>query len=195
METNSSDSDDSDSDSDRNTNIQSETKLLDYKREILINITDERGKIGYIKGVLLNTEHILKELKSEEVLKVLEFNDKEDEEEIKSFYIQVLSKGNCKDNGFYITELFIEKEYRGNGIGRKIFDELPKFLYDQVDRDISCIYLMPGPLEKVDGEVKYIMNSKDEQMVALKERLIKFYESVGFKRIGNTDFYNKNQVI
>ena len=193
MGTNSSDSDDGDSDS--NSNNQSVLRLQDYKKEILITITDENGKIGYIKGVLLDTEHILKELKSDEVLKVLEFNDKEDEEEIKSFYIQVLSKGNCKDNAFYITELFIEKQHRGNGIGRKIFAELPGFLYDKVNRNISCIYLMPGPLEKVDGEVKYIMNSKDEQMVALKQRLIKFYESVGFKRIGNTDFYNKNQVI
>ena len=68
METDSSDSDDSDSD--RNKNIRSDAKLLDYRKEILINITDERGRIGYIKGVLLNTEHILKELKSEEVLKV-----------------------------------------------------------------------------------------------------------------------------
>jgi len=54
---------------------------------------------------------------------------------------------------------------------------------------------MPGPLEKIDGKVKYIMNSNDEQMIALKEKLIKFYESVGFKRIGNTDFYHKDQII
>ncbi len=193
METNGSDSDDGDSNS--NKNNQPVLTLLDYKEEVLINITDEKGKIGYIKGVLLNTEHILKELKSDEVLKVLELKDKEDEEEIKSFYIQVLSKGNCKDNAFYIIELFIEKQHRGNGIGRKIFAELPGFLYDKVNRNISCIYLMPGPLEKVDGEVKYIMNPNDEQMIVLKEKLIKFYESVGFERIGKTDFYHKNQVI
>lgn len=190
-----SDSDDSDGDSDSNRNNQSVLKLWDYKKEVSINITDEKGKIGYIKGVLLNAEHILGELKSDEVLKVLEFNDKEDEEEIKSFYVQVLSKGDCRNNAFYITELFIEKENRGNGIGRKIFDQLPQFLYDQVNRDISCIYLMPGPLEKVDGEVRYIMKDNDEQMIVLKEKLIKFYESVGFKRIGKTDFYHKDQVI
>lgn len=195
MGTNSSDSDDSDSDSDSNRNNQSKLKLWNYKKEITINITDERGKIGYIKGVLLNTEHILKELKSDEVLKVLEFNDKEDEEEIKSFYIQVLSKGDCRNNAFYITELFIEKQHRGNGIGRRIFDELPQFLYDHIDRDISCIYLMPGPLEKIDGEVKYIMNPNDEQMIVLKEKLIRFYESVGFERIGKTEFYYKEQAI
>jgi len=195
MGTNSSDNDDSDGDSDSSKNNQSVIKLRDYKNEILINIEDKNENVGYIKGVLLNTEHILKELKSDEVLKVLEFNDKEDEEEIKSFYIQVLSKGNCKDNTFYINELFIEKEHRGNGIGRRIFDDLPQLLYDRVNRHISCIYLMPGPLEKVDGEVKYIMNTKDEQMIVLKEKLIKFYKSIGFKRIGNTDFYHKDQII
>jgi len=195
MGTNSSDSDDSDGDSDSSKSNQSVSRLGDYKNEILINITDENGNIGYIKGVLLNTEHILKELKSDEVLKILKFNDKEDEEEIKSFYIQVLSKGNCKDNAFYITELFIEKEHRGNGIGRKIFDDLPQLLYDRINKEISYIYLMPGPLEKVGGEVKYIMNFNDEQMIVLKEKLIKFYESVGFERIGNTEFYHKKQVI
>jgi len=99
------------------------------------------------------------------------------------------------DEIFRIAEVFIEKEHRGNGIGRKIFDKLPKLLYNKVNKHISCIYLMPGPLEKIDGEVKYIMNSNDEQMIVLKEKLIKFYESVGFERIGNTDFYHKNQVI
>lgn len=191
METDGSDSDDSDS----NRNTESVLNLRNYKKEILISITDKNQKVGYIKGVLLKVDNILNELKSDEALKVLEFKDKEEEEEIKSFYIQVLSKENCTDNAFYITELFIEKQYRGNGIGRRIFDQLPQFLYDHINRDISCIYLMPGPLEKIDGEVQYIMNPNDEQMIVLKEKLIRFYESVGFERIGKTEFYHKEQVI
>ncbi|MFZ5988222.1 MAG: GNAT family N-acetyltransferase [Bacillota bacterium] len=191
MKTKGSDSDDGDDHSDSYNNTKSILELTNYKKEISIGITDENGKVGYIKGVLLNLDNILKDLKMDGILKVLEFADKEEEEEIKSFYIQVLSKENCKDNVFYITELFIEKEYRGKGIGRKIFEQLPMFLRYNISEPVSCIYLMPGPLEKVDGQVKYIMNSNDEQMILLKQKLIKFYESVGFKRIGDTEFYYK----
>ncbi|NLN48031.1 MAG: GNAT family N-acetyltransferase [Clostridiales bacterium] len=163
-------------------------KLWKYKKEISINIVEKGVKIGYIEGILLNVNNILNELKSEEALKILEFTDKEDEEEVKNFYIQVLSKNDFGAKAFYITELFIEKEYRGKGVGSKIFEILPQFLR-KIDLDITCIYLMPGPLERVNGKVKYIMNPKDEQMVALKNKLIRFYESVGFKRINQTDFF------
>ncbi len=162
--------------------------LRKYKKEISINIVEKGVKVGYLSGVLLNVDNILTELKADEALKVLEFADKEQEEEIKSFYIQVLRRQGCKDKAFYITELFIEKEYRGNGIGSKIFKVLPKFLLKN-NLNVSCIYLMPGPLERIKGEVKYIMNPKDEQMVALKNKLIKFYESAGFKRIDQTEFF------
>ncbi|SKC36455.1 GNAT family N-acetyltransferase [Maledivibacter halophilus] len=192
METIESDSDDSDSnnsDSDK----QPILTLSNYTKEVLIYITSEKEKIGYIKGVLLNGENIFNELESDEILKILEFADSEKESEMKSFYIQVLSKKKLKDNAFYITELFIEKEHRKKGVGRKLFDKLPEFLRKHIIEPIAYIYLMPGPLEKINGEVKYIMNSKDEQMVSLKQRLIKFYKSVGFKRIGKTEFYYKEQ--
>ena len=160
METKSQSNDDG-SDGDSSSCSNSILRLSDFKKEILISITDNSEKIGYIKGVLLNVDTILKELKSDGVLKILEFTDKEEEEEIRSFYIQVLSKGNCKDNALYIVQ------------------------------PVSCIYLMPGPLEKIGGEVKYIMNPNDDQMVLLKKKLVKFYESVGFERIGETEFYCK----
>lgn len=194
---NSKSSDDEDSDGnyycDSEVHNNSILRLSHYKKEIMINIIHDHEEIGYIKGVLLNVDNILKELKSDEVLKVLEFTDKEEEEEIKTFYIQVLSKENCRDNAFYITELFIDKEYRGNGIGGKIFEQLPRFLDRNIREPISCIYLMPGPLEKINGEVEYIMNPKDEKMVFLKQRLIRFYKSVGFRKIGATDFYYKKK--
>lgn len=195
MNSKSSDGEDSDGNyyCDSEVHNNSILRLSHYKKEIMINIIHDYQEIGYIKGVLLNVDNILKELKSDEVLKVLEFTDKEEEEEIKTFYIQVLSKKNCKDNAFYITELFIDKEYRGNGIGRKIFKQLPRFLDRNIKESISCIYLMPGPLEKINGEVEYIMNLKDEKMVFLKQRLIKFYESIGFRKIGGTDFYYKRK--
>lgn len=196
---NSKSSDGEDSDSDNNCDSEGHNskeilKLSHYKKEIMINITDVHGVVGYIKGVLLNVDNILRELKSDEVLKVLEFTDKEEEEEIKTFYIQVLSKENCKDNAFYITELFIDKEYRGNGIGRKIFEQLPMFFNKNIREPISCIYLMPGPLEKINGEVEYIMNPKDEKMILLKQKLVRFYESLGFRKIGETEFYYKDKV-
>lgn len=196
MDSKSSDSDDSEGNNDdsEDYNNTSILKLSHYKKEIIINIADEHGKVGYIKGVLLNVENIFRELKSDEILKVLEFSDKEEEEEIKSFYIQVLSKENCKDNAFYITELFIDKKYRGKGTGRKIFEQLPGFLNKNIYEPISCIYLMPGPLEEVNGQVEYIMNAKDEQMIILKQRLIRFYESVGFNRIGETEFFFKEKI-
>lgn len=172
-------------DDDSNSNL---LKLWEYKKEITINIAEKGVQVGYIKGVLLNVDNILNELKSNEALKVLQFTDKEEEEEIRSFYIQVLSRKPYGDKAFYITELFIEKDYRGKGLGSKIFEVLPGYL-QKIDEDISCIYLLPGPLEKINGEVTYIMNPKDEQMVALKNRLIKFYESLGFKRIDQTDFF------
>lgn len=165
-------------------------KLWRYKKEIDINIVENGVKIGYISGILLNVNNILNELKSEEALKILEFSDKEQEEEMKSFYIQVLSKSSNAEKVFYITELFIEKEFRGKGTGSMIFRVLPQFLKN-IDSDISYIYLMPGPLERIDGQVRYIMNPKDQQILALKNKLIKFYESAGFKRIGQTDFYTE----
>lgn len=165
-------------------------KTEKYKKEIkiiLLNSNDK--KIGYIKGVILKSKNIFKELKSKDVLKVLEFKDKEEEEEIKSFYIQVLSKENLKDNIFYITELFIEKEFRGNGLGTKIFDRLPKYLKENINKNIKIICLMPGPLEKINGKVEYIYNNQNINSINLKNKLIHFYTSLGFIKIGKTEFY------
>ncbi|MCQ1530232.1 hypothetical protein [Lutispora saccharofermentans] len=165
-------------------------KLWEYKKQMTIHIIEKTQKVGYIRGVLLDVSNIFNELKGDEALKVLKFEDKEDEEEIKSFFVQVLSRNKSAGTAFYITELFIEKGFRGQGLGKKIFQVLPDFLHG-ISKEILYIYLMPGPLEKIDGKVEYIMNPKDEKMVALKNRLIKFYESVGFSRIEDTDFFKE----
>lgn len=162
-----------------------------YKKNIFIDIIENDHIIGYIKGILINAKDIYKELKSDDVLKIFQFDDKEEEEEIHNFYIHVLSKKDCENFAFYITEFFIEKQFRGNGVGKRTMQSLPSALIHNLTENISCIYLLPGPLEKINGNVEYIMDPNDAEKIKLKNNLIKFYTSVGFKRVANTDFFKE----
>lgn len=160
-----------------------------YNKLVHIKIYKEDIYIGYIKGVILCTDK-MEQLSLEKAKEYISYRDKEAEEEVQDFYDE-LSKKKLNQDGrlFYITEFFIEKIQRKNGYGSLILREIPNYLLEAISVNIDEIYLMPGPLEKVNGTVKYIYNPKDNKTKSLKEKLIKFYESNGFKRVGVLNFW------
>lgn len=164
-----------------------------FKKNIVISYYHPKTHkfFGYLKGIVIHASQIYQELQNDEVLKIFQMDDIETQEEVQSFYMHVLSKNDCQDNAFYITEFFLERESRGNGFGTRFIKELPQILKQHLEEPISCLYLLPGPLEKINNRVEYIMNPQDPKMISLKEKLIKFYFSLGFRQVKNTVFLKK----
>lgn len=169
--------------------ITLDEELNMYNKLIHIKIYKNNNYIGYIKGVILCTDK-LENLSKEQIKEYISYKDKEAEEEVQSFYEELSNRDLDNDNRlFYITEFYIENQFRKNGYGSLILNSLPNYLLETVSSNIEGIYLMPGPLEKVNGKVEYIYNSNNRKSISLKEKLIKFYEANGFKRIGVLNFW------
>lgn len=169
--------------------ITLDEELNMYNKLIHIKLYIANNYIGYIKGVILCTDK-LESLSKDKIKEYISYKDKEAEEEVQSFY-EELSDRDLDENKrlFYITEFYIEKKFRKNGYGSLILNSLPNYLIESVSSNLEGIYLMPGPLERVDGEVKYIYSLENKESVSLKEKLIRFYESNGFKRVGVLNFW------
>lgn len=95
----------------------------------------------------------------------------------------------CNKSVFVLERFYIEKQYRNKGIGKKVLSLLEDLLRYSLNLNIGCIVLLPNAQEKNDqGMLRTVKDPelKDE----LTKRLIKFYESVGYKKIkGNPHMY------
>lgn len=176
---------DTDEDSSDSCNYKFITQELSkYKKSVLIKFYENKSYIGYIKGTFINNKNITSYLSISDIYKVFKTSDKEEEEELEDFYFSVLSHKRNSRYSFYITEFFLDKEFRGNGLGSKILNMIPNIIRSNIIEYVEEVYLMPGPLEKVNGEVKYI---KDHNNPKLK-KLIQFYKSMGFKKVDKTEY-------
>lgn len=160
------------------------TELSAYKKSVLIKFYKKDNYIGYIKGTFINNKNITLDLSISDIYKVFKTSDKEEEEELEDFYFSVLSHKRNLRYSFYITEFFLDKEFRGNGLGSKILKMIPNIIRSNIIEYVEEVYLMPGPLEKVNGEVKYIKDSNETKI----EKLIQFYKSLGFRKIERTEY-------
>ena len=86
----------------------------------------------------------------------------------------------------YLNKIILDKKYRNKGIGKKIFkkylDEVKK------QKDFNKIIL------EVDSESNHINNLSKKQKIENNKKLIKFYESFGFKIKENKDLYTKMEL-
>lgn len=99
-------------------------------------------------------------------------------------------------NVFSIDRLYIEKEYRNCGIGRRVITDLEKILQYSLNCKVGNFILLPSALEKVGESLKQIDDEKAHG--TLTKRLQKFYRSIGFKKVPkgthmyfNTDYRMK----
>lgn len=160
--------------------------------ELIIFDNETKNKIGYVKGVVIRLDKA-SSLSFNEIKKLLSYKDKETEEEIINFYKKIIYNKNKKDTIFYITEFFLEKEFRGSGIGSYVISDIMNLAKKYISEKISTIYLMPGPLEKnKEGYVECIKDKSNLIVNNLKNKLISFYSKNGFKNISNTEFFYMN---
>lgn len=99
-------------------------------------------------------------------------------------------------NIFSIDRLYIEKEYRNCGIGRKVITDLEKVLQYSLNCKVGNFILLPSAIEKVGKSLKQVDDEKAYD--TLTKRLHKFYRSIGFKKVPkgthiyfNTDYRMK----
>lgn len=84
-------------------------------------------------------------------------------------------------NVFSVDRLYIEKEYRDCGIGRRVIKDLEKILQYSLNCKVGNFILLPSAIEKVGGNLKQV--SDEMEYVTLTKRLEKFYRNIGFKKI------------
>ena len=92
----------------------------------------------------------------------------------------------------YISKLFIYEEYRKNGIGSYILNEL-KSILEYYSRDvITKIILLPEPLV-LDNENEIApVSDEDTNKKELKQNLIEFYKKNGFDEINDSGYMIKD---
>lgn len=86
----------------------------------------------------------------------------------------------------YINKIFIDKDFRNLGIGSVIVKELPKLVRNILKLKPGCLVLLANPFEIKEGKFTPTRNKSKI------EKLVKFYEKNGFKRIENTQYLVKN---
>lgn len=177
-------SDDSDSDhTDRIVEfVERIEEISDDKQELTLTIFYNKQSIGYLNAIVINVGNVKKGGLIHDKLKC---RDKEVEEEILRFY-QSLESTLHTNIIFYITDLFLEKDYRGLGIGGDVLDCLPELLR-VYHPEINDIYLYPYPLERTNGQVQCVQDVSSDLLNEMRQKLIHFYSKHGLKST-YTDF-------
>lgn len=174
MESDDSDSDDADKFIYFQESIEERS---DDKQELSITITSNGKSIGYLDAIIINVGS----LKSGGLIhEKLKCRDKEVEEEILLFY-NSLSDTLCTNVIFYITDFFLEKEYRGMGLGGDVLKQLPHWL-EVSHPEVHDLYLFPYPLEKSNGKVICVQNVSPERLLEMRSKLIVFYLNHGLQK-------------
>ena len=173
-------SEDSDSDTDTDKLIRLSGKVYSKsqdKEELSIDITYDNQRIGYLNAVIMDVGS-LKSGGFDDAK--LECQDKEIEEELLTFY-KSLSDVLETRVVFYITDFFLEKEYRGMGIGGDILNLLPKWLSTHFP-EVDDLYLFPYPLEKNNGKVECVKDVNPKKLLEMRQKLISFYLNHGLRK-------------
>lgn len=173
-------SDDSDSDNETDHFIllqESFEAITAEKQELTLSILYQSKVVGYLSAVIMDVGCLKSGGFKDEKLKC---RDKEVEDEILLFYKSV-SKFLSTHVIFYITDFFLEKEYRGSGIGGEVLDLLPQWLKIH-HPEVNDLYLFPYPLEKNNGKVECVKNINAKQLLEMREKLIRFYTHHGLQK-------------
>ena len=173
-------SEDADSDTDTDKLIGLSERVYSWshdKQELSITITYENQRVGYLNAVIMDVGSLkLGGFRDEKLV----CQDKEIEEELLTFY-KSLSDVLESRVIFYITDFFLEKIYRGMGIGGDILNLLPEWL-DTHFPEVNDLYLFPYPLEKSNGKVECVKNVDDKKLLEMRTKLIRFYLSHGLRK-------------
>ncbi len=89
----------------------------------------------------------------------------------------------------YIERLFVHPKYRGNKVARWLLG----WLLDHISFGAAdpCVAVTPYPLQDDDRRIEY-KDLTEEQRAEIdrrKGRLVSFYESAGFKQLGESDVW------
>ena len=174
-------SDDSDSDTDSTDKFIILSERIDAKslekQELYISITYKSRTVGYLNAVVMDVGSLKAGGFRDDKLKC---QDKEIEDELLLFY---KSLSNVLDTHvvFYITDFFLEKEYRGLGLGGDILQLLPNWLKIH-HPEVNDLYLFPYPLEKINGKVECVKSENPKKILEMRSRLIRFYLANGLRK-------------
>lgn len=98
------------------------------------------------------------------------------------------------DNAVYVDRFDINKKYRNMGLGSKIMENLPELLSQLLKLYPTYIFLYANPYERTSDEndneiIEHCRRIDDKNAI---EKLIKFYEKNGYKRVENTQYMVRN---
>ena len=176
MESDDSDSDTSHTDKLILLNERIDAKSLE-KQELYISITYNSCVVGYLNAVIMDVGSLKAGGFRDDKLKC---QDKEIEDELLLFY-NSLSSALDTQVIFYITDFFLEKEYRSLGIGGDVLNLLPKWL-NIYHPEVNDLYLFPYPLEKSNGKVECVKEADPKKALEMKTKLIHFYITHGLQK-------------
>lgn len=172
-------SDDSDSDDTQAPILFTESLETsnEEKQEVALFISVDNTRVGYIKAIILHMD-LLRNIPY--VKDKLKCKNKDDQEEILEFYNRLKNVVNTNII-FYITDFFLEKPFRGNGLGGRILQALPNWLR-LYHPEVNDLYLFPYPLEKNNGKVECVKHINSKKLWEMRTHLIIFYTHNGLHK-------------
>ena len=93
---------------------------------------------------------------------------------------------------FLIEEVFIEEDYRRQGLGKKVMAALLEKAKGKIEGYFFA-FVRPDNLTKVEDQEKRFQGKSDQELESLlqqdRQTAISFYRSLGFRRIGSSDWF------
>ena len=92
-----------------------------------------------------------------------------------------------------IQYVLVEKEYRGMGAGKVLFDTLLQFAQEKTKKKggVGAVFVMPCEVEHDFAEEVAGKSSEEEQAIwkLYYDKAVRFYERLGFIKIGSSRWY------
>ncbi|TWH46762.1 GNAT family N-acetyltransferase [Sporomusa sp. KB1] len=88
---------------------------------------------------------------------------------------------------FYLDLLYINDEYRNQGVGGKLVDMIKKILKYSLNLEAGCLIVNPIPIRRVN-EHEYSLIDDDKEEKRLTNKLKLFYKKLGYKNMPNETY-------
>lgn len=152
---------------------------------------DERHSIGVIRATFLDEELISNDETT--VMRVADAIDIDVSNAFRNLVPHELYKKRF-DFGYsmlpphscYISTFYIDPEYRGQGLGSHLIEDLNRIYLHMFNTYIRCMVTYPKPNPPEGGW------KNEKEKVQAKERLARFFENHGFSALEDSGFYARN---
>lgn len=173
-------------------NVNLSQDFYPYSKEVYIDICKEENHkeiiIGEMKGHFFNISKLVDDKEVDNIISLLHNYDDETFDICSCLIKETNCFKRCGENIYHLDRFFIYPQFRSHGIGRHVLETFENNIGFFMENNVRYIGLFPDPITEDPEYDSLLYMSKEEREMAINH-LVKFYSSLGFKKMKTNSNY------